>query len=151
MLYVFTFVFTFVYTLLRKKWFIYPGLIAICFIHWQPLYRFYFFYYFCMKRMTLYSVLCSSYCYFSANRVNDFGIVNRYSWCWKSHYMAYQGGKFNFSQGVHVRINIRIDISNSIRPMTTKFGKPLHLEKLTQVRPIKQVLVTPSYQGHVTN
>ena len=35
--------------------------------------------------------------------------------------------------------------------MTTKFGKQLHLEELTQVRLIKQVLVISTGQDHVTN
>ena len=33
--------------------------------------------------------------------------------------MADQSGEFNFARGIQVRINIRIDISISIRPMTT--------------------------------
>ena len=35
--------------------------------------------------------------------------------------------------------------------MTTKFGKQLHLEELTQVRLMKQVLVMSPGQNHVTN
>ena len=35
--------------------------------------------------------------------------------------MADRGGKFSFFQGIHVRIDIRIDIVISIRPMITKF------------------------------
>ena len=34
--------------------------------------------------------------------------------------------------------------------MATKFGRQVNLEKLTQIRLIKQVLVTPSGQYHVT-
>ena len=52
--------------------------------------------------------------------------------------MADWGGEFNFSQGIYVRI----DISISIRPMTTKFGKQVHVQDLTKMRLIKQVLVT---------
>ena len=37
--------------------------------------------------------------------------------------MAELGGRFNFFRSIHVRIDIRIDISISRRPMTTKFGK----------------------------
>ena len=44
----------------------------------------------------------------------------------------------------YVRIDLRIDISFSIRPMTTKFGKPVHLEELNQIRLINQVLVMSS-------
>ena len=39
--------------------------------------------------------------------------------------MADQGNKFSFFQDIHVRIEIRTDISISIRPMTTKFGKQI--------------------------
>ena len=61
--------------------------------------------------------------------------------------------EFNFFQGIHVKIDIRIDISISIRPMTIKFGRQIHLEQkeLTQMRLIKQVLVTSSRQDYVTN
>ena len=45
--------------------------------------------------------------------------------------MAYRGGEFSFFQGTHVKINIRIDISISVRPMTTRFDKQLHLQNLT--------------------
>ena len=61
------------------------------------------------------------------------------------------GGKFSFLWGMNVRIDIRIDISISIRPMTTKFNNQVHLEELTQVRLMKQVLKTSSSQDHVTN
>ena len=40
-----------------------------------------------------------------------------------------------------MRIGIRIDISISIRPLTTKFGKQVHLQDLTQMILIKQVPV----------
>ena len=65
--------------------------------------------------------------------------------------MADQGGEFSFFQDIHVRIDIRSDISISIRPMTTKFGKQVHLQDLTQMRLIKQVLMTSLHQDHVTN
>ena len=65
--------------------------------------------------------------------------------------MADLGGEFNFFRGIHERTDIIIDISNSIRPMTTKFGKQVHLQGLTQMRLIKQVLVTPLRQDYVTN
>ena len=65
--------------------------------------------------------------------------------------MADQGGEVSFFQDIHVRIEIRIDISISIQPMIIKFGKQVHLQELTQMRLIKQVLETPSRQDHVTN
>ena len=58
--------------------------------------------------------------------------------------MADQGGEG--IQGIHVTTDIR-----TIRPMTTKFGKQKHLEELTQMRLIKQVLVTSAPQDCVTN
>ena len=65
--------------------------------------------------------------------------------------MADQGGDFSFFQGIHLRIDIRMGISISIRPMITKFGMQVHLLYLTQMRLIKQALVTPLRQDHVTN
>ena len=64
--------------------------------------------------------------------------------------MADQCGEFRFFQGIHVRIGIRIDISISIRPMITKFGKQVHPQELTQMRLIKQVLVTSLCQYNLT-
>ena len=65
--------------------------------------------------------------------------------------MADRGGEFNFFSDVHVRIDIKIDISIFIRPMTSIFDKQIHSEELTQMRLIQQVLVTPSGQDQVTN
>ena len=65
--------------------------------------------------------------------------------------MVNRGGGINFFQGIHARINLKIDISLSIRPMTTKFGKQVHLQESSQMRLIKQVLVTTSRQDHVRN
>ena len=45
--------------------------------------------------------------------------------------MGDRGGEFRFFQGIHVRIDIRIDISISIRPLTNKFDKQIHLRELT--------------------
>ena len=64
--------------------------------------------------------------------------------------MAHRGSEFNFFQDIYVRIDIRIDISISIRPMTTKFDKQVYLQDLPQMRLIKQVLVTSLRQDHVT-
>ena len=65
--------------------------------------------------------------------------------------MAGRGVEFRFLRDNHVRIDIKIDISISIRPMTTKFGKQLHLEELTKIRLIKQVLLMSSRQDYVAN
>ena len=46
--------------------------------------------------------------------------------------MMDRGKEFNFFQSIHVRIDIRIDISIFIRDMTTKFGKGIHLYDLTE-------------------
>ena len=64
--------------------------------------------------------------------------------------MADEDDEFSFFRGIHVRIDIRIDII-SIKLMTTIFGKQFHLKDLTQMKLIKQMLVTSSFQDHVTN
>ena len=56
--------------------------------------------------------------------------------------MADRGGECSFFQGIPVGTDIRIDISISMRPIITKFGKQVHLRELTQMRLIKQMLVT---------
>ena len=61
------------------------------------------------------------------------------------------GEEFSIFQGIYVRFDIRIDMSMSIRPVITKFGKQVHLQDLTQMRIIKQILVTPLRQDHVKN
>ena len=47
--------------------------------------------------------------------------------------MAYRVGELSFFQSIHVGID-KIDMSISIRPMTTKFGKQARLQDLTQMR-----------------
>ena len=46
--------------------------------------------------------------------------------------MADQGSNFSLFQDMHLRINVRIGISISIKPMITKYGKQVHLQELTQ-------------------
>ena len=58
--------------------------------------------------------------------------------------MADQGSNFSLFQDMHLRINVRIGISISIKPMITKYGKQVHLQELTQKRLIKQELVITS-------
>ena len=65
--------------------------------------------------------------------------------------MLDRGSEFSFFQGIHVRIDIRIDISIFIRHMTTKYNKQVHLQELARIRQIKQVLATLSHQDHMTN
>ena len=65
--------------------------------------------------------------------------------------MADRGSEFSFFQDIHVRSDIIIDISISVRPMITKFVKQVHLQHLPQMRLIKQVLVTSLHQDHVTD
>ena len=55
----------------------------------------------------------------------------------------------NFFQVTQVRNYKRINNSISIKSITTKFGQQVHLEYSTQMRLIKQVLVTPSRKDHV--
>ena len=93
-----------------------------------------------VKRITLCNYLYSyspSSSWFSDSRIRDFGIVNRYSWFWKSLNMADWGGELRFFQDIYVRTDIRIDISISIRSMTTKFGKQVRVGELTQMRLIE--------------
>ena len=61
------------------------------------------------------------------------------------------GTQFSIFQDIYVRFDIRIDMSMSIRPVITKFGKQVHLQDLTQMRIIKKILVTPLRQDHVKN
>ena len=61
------------------------------------------------------------------------------------------GIQFSIFQDIYVRFDIRIDMSMSIRPVITKFGKQVHLQDLTQMRIIKKILVTPLRQDHVKN
>ena len=65
--------------------------------------------------------------------------------------MADRGGEFNFLKGIHMRTDIRIDISISIRSMANTFGKQVHIGEMAQMRLVKQVLLTSSRQDHQTN
>ena len=47
--------------------------------------------------------------------------------------MADRGGEFSFFQDIHVRNDIRSDISISITHITTTFGKQAHLQHLTHL------------------
>ena len=99
----------------------------------------------CVKRITLCS--CPSSCSFpscfSASRVRGFqlwiGIPS-----FKISQYGGSSGDFSFFQVIHVRVDIGIDISISIKPTTTKFGKKVRLMELTQMGLITQVLVTSS-------
>ena len=71
--------------------------------------------------------------------------------------MVDRGGEFSFFQRPHIKIDIRIDIIITIspiitiRPMITKFDKQVHLQDLTHMRLIKQVLVGSLRQDRVTD
>ena len=103
-----------------------------------------------LRRSWTGEILCFSSSRFSASRVRDFEFVNGYTLFWIPLNMANWGGEFSFFQGIHVRIDIRIYISISLKPMT-EFGKQIHLGELAQMRLIKQVPVTSSLQDHATN
>ena len=60
-------------------------------------------------------------------------------------------GRFRFLPDIYLITDIIIDISISMRPMTTKFDKQVHAEELTRMRLTKQVLVISSPQDHVKN
>ena len=64
---------------------------------------------------------------------------NQYFWFWKSLNMVIDA----------VQVDLRINISISIRSMIPRFGRQVHLEELTQMRLIKEVLVTSSHHDHV--
>ena len=68
----------------------------------------------------------------------------------KSRNVGDRGGEFRFFQVIHLRIDIRIDVFVSIRPITTKFGKHVHPQDLTKMSLIKQMLLSLR-QDHVTN
>ena len=55
--------------------------------------------------------------------------------------MADLGCDVRFFRGIHVKIDIIINISISIGAIFTVFGKQAHLQDLTQMRLINQVLV----------
>ena len=42
-------------------------------------------------------------------------------------------------------------MSICIKPIATKFVKQVHVQEFSQTRLVKQVLVMPSSQDHVTN
>ena len=65
--------------------------------------------------------------------------------------MVNRGDEFSLFRSIHAKIDVRIDSSITIRHITTKFDKQLHLEEFTQMRLIKQVMVTSSRQDHMTN
>ena len=95
--------------------------------------------------------LCNCLSYSYSSRTREVGIVNQFSGFQKYCNMTDRGGEFSFLQGILVRIDIRIYITNFIRPVITKFGKQVHLQDLIQIRLIKQVLVTSLLQDHATN
>ena len=65
--------------------------------------------------------------------------------------MTNRSNEFSFFLNIRVRIDIRINISISIGPMINKFGKQVHLQDLTQMKLIKQALVTSLRQDHLRN
>ena len=69
--------------------------------------------YVCVKRIMSCNCLLSS-SHFSASHVRVFRSVNRYSRCWKSLNVADRQVEFSFLWDIHVRIDIKIDISISI-------------------------------------
>ena len=101
------------------------------------------FYCMCVKRITLCNCLCSSSHRFSASASGTSECKSVFLILKISQYG--RSRRFSFFQVIHVRIDIRINISISIGPMITKFGKQVYLQDLIQMRLIKQVLVTGHY------
>ena len=64
--------------------------------------------------------------------------------------MADGGGEFSFFQDIHMRNDIRIDISISITHMTTTFGKQAHLH-ISVIWLIKHMVVTSLRQYPVAD
>ena len=60
--------------------------------------------------------------------------------------MMDRGCQLSIFWGIHLRTDIRINIFISIRGMSNKFAKQVHLEDSTQMRLIKQMLVVSSRQ-----
>ena len=60
--------------------------------------------------------------------------------------MAERGGEISFFQGIRARIDLKIDIFLSMRLMTTKFGKQVHLQESSQMR-----LIRPSAGNVITS
>ena len=58
--------------------------------------------------------------------------------------MTDRGGEFSFFWGIHVRNDIRIVFSISLRHITTRFGKQVHLKELTQMRGADDVITSRS-------
>ena len=82
---------------------------------------------FCVKSITIGN--CQSfYSCFSVSRARVFEIVIQYSWFCKSLNLADWGGELSFFGAIHLKINMRIGISISIRSMATKFVQQLHLD-----------------------
>ena len=76
---------------------------------------------------------------FSISRVRDFGIIISIS--------DFENSSIWWIDAV--QIDLRINISISIRSMIPRFDRQVHLEELTQMRLIKEVLVTSSHHDHV--
>ena len=64
--------------------------------------------------------------------------------------MADLGGELSFFQDIHVRIDIRIDL-HLYKNYDHQICKQVHLQDLTQMRLIKQILVKSLHQDHVSN
>ena len=64
--------------------------------------------------------------------------------------MVDRRGDFRFLRDIHVITEMIVDISTSMRPMVTQFGKKVHLDELSHLRLIEQVLVALSLQNRIT-
>ena len=66
--------------------------------------------------------------------------------------VADEAAIYAFWDGNHVRIDIKIDNLHFYKTNDHQmWHQQVHLEELTQIRPIKQLLLMPSYQNYVTN
>ena len=115
----------------------------------------------CVKHIRLFNCLCvffllplllffSPFLLLRCSRVRNFGIANRHSSGFKKYGKSRLWVQLS-PMYPYVRTVIGYNIYISISPMTTEFGRQVHLQELTQIRLIKQVLMTSSRQNNVTN
>ena len=98
-----------------------------------------FFSYILLLRLRLRAIAYGLLLVLVVSRVRDFGIIISIS--------DFENPSIWWIDAV--QIDLRINISISIRSMIPRFDRQVHLEELTQMRLIKEVLVTSSHHDHV--
>ena len=73
-----------------------------------------------MKENICVASFAITFCFLPSSRfIQGIGILNQYSWFWKYFNMADRGDEFSFFRDVHIRFDVKVDISTSMRPMTS--------------------------------